>query len=92
VGRWLRAGRYVRLQAWQIPFWLDCRHNFRRRLPPGRGPAPRLEAWDLWVGAVQPHLLADAAAAALTAGWLYGGLAWAAARRVFAGPDRRKSR
>lgn len=76
IRRWLRVGSYVRSQAWQVAFWFDCRLNFRRGLRPGRGPSPRLEAYDLWVGAPRRRVVLDAAAAALTAGWLYAGLAW----------------
>lgn len=90
--RWLRAGRYVRSQAWQLAFWLDCRRNFRRSLPPGHGPLPWLQAWERWTGGGRPCRVADAVAAVGTAGWLYGGMVWTGAHGGFSRPRRRISR
>jgi rSAM/selenodomain-associated transferase 2 len=43
---WLATGAYVRSHAWQVPFFLDTRRNFRRGLPPGKGETPLLAIHD----------------------------------------------
>jgi len=39
---WYATGAYVRSHAWQIPFFLDTRRNFRRGIPAGEGKSPLL--------------------------------------------------
>ncbi len=39
---WRETGRYVRANAWQIPFFLDVRRNFVRGTPMGQGATPLL--------------------------------------------------
>jgi rSAM/selenodomain-associated transferase 2 len=43
---WYATGSYVSSHAWQIPFFLDTRRNFRRSLPPGSGGTPFLSFHD----------------------------------------------
>jgi hypothetical protein len=39
---WLSVGRYVSLNAWQVPFFLDMRRNRRKNVPTGEGKTPYL--------------------------------------------------
>lgn len=43
---WRETGRYVRANAWQIPFFLDVRRHFRQGTPVGEGETPRLDLHD----------------------------------------------
>ncbi|QSV44453.1 TIGR04283 family arsenosugar biosynthesis glycosyltransferase [Geobacter benzoatilyticus] len=43
---WRETGRYVRANAWQIPFFLDVRRNFKRGAPVGQGSMPLLRLHD----------------------------------------------
>lgn len=43
---WFSVGHYVSMNAWQIPFFLDMRKNYRHSVPVGRGKTPHLEFFD----------------------------------------------
>ncbi|MHC1696644.1 MAG: TIGR04283 family arsenosugar biosynthesis glycosyltransferase [Geobacteraceae bacterium] len=43
---WYSVGRYVSLNAWQIPFFLDMRRNFRNVVPLGQGKTAYLNFFD----------------------------------------------
>jgi rSAM/selenodomain-associated transferase 2 len=43
---WYKTGRYVRSNAWQIPFFLDVRRNFRSGLGVGEGDNQLLSIYD----------------------------------------------
>jgi rSAM/selenodomain-associated transferase 2 len=43
---WYSVGRYVSLNAWQIPFFLDMRKNFRNAVPVGQGKTACLNFFD----------------------------------------------
>lgn len=43
---WRETGRYVRANAWQIPFFFDVRRNFTRGAPVGHGALPLLRLHD----------------------------------------------
>lgn len=43
---WRETGRYVRANAWQIPFFLDVRRNFKQGAPVGQGSIPFLRLHD----------------------------------------------
>jgi glycosyltransferase involved in cell wall biosynthesis len=45
---WYSVGRYVCLNAWQIPFYLDMRRNYRSELPIGEGKTPYLDNFSLY--------------------------------------------
>ncbi len=66
---WQATGSYVLSHAWQIPFFLDVRRNFRRGIPPGPGPHPLLHLHDRRLASVIDNFPARTAAAALT--WLW---------------------
>jgi rSAM/selenodomain-associated transferase 2 len=66
---WYETGRYVRSHAWQLPFFLDVRQNFRRRLPPGEGNSPLLAIHDRFLERVTDHPPGRLAAAILT--WIW---------------------
>lgn len=66
---WLETGRYVRGNAWQIPFALDCRFNFRRGLPPGEGSTPLLAIHDRCFDRLTDHPPGRLAAMLLTWFW-----------------------
>ncbi len=66
---WLATGAYVSSHAWQIPFFLDTRCNFRRGLPAGRGGHPLLDFHDRFLSRLTGCLPCRLAAAALTWVW-----------------------
>jgi rSAM/selenodomain-associated transferase 2 len=66
---WYATGAYVRSHAWQIPFFLDTRRNFRRSLPAGEGKTPLLDLHDRYLYRLTDHLPGRLAAAFLT--WLW---------------------
>ena len=66
---WVATGAYVRAHAWQIPFFLDTRRNFRRDLPPGKGETPLLAIHDRWLERLSDHPPGRIVAAILT--WLW---------------------
>ncbi len=49
LGFWYETGRYVRSNAWQIPFYFDTRHQYRANIAPGAGVNHRLAIHDKWV-------------------------------------------
>ena len=66
---WYATGAYVRSHAWQLPFCLDTRRNFRRGLPPGAGALPLLHLHDRFFDRCTDHPPGRLAAACLT--WLW---------------------
>jgi rSAM/selenodomain-associated transferase 2 len=66
---WSATGAYVRSHAWQIPFFLDARHNFRRGIPAGEGETPLLAFHDRYLDRLTDHPPGRLAAAGLT--WLW---------------------
>jgi len=66
---WRETGRYVRSHAWQIPFFLDTRRNFRRGIPPGVGNTPILVFHDRYLDRLTDHPPGRLAAAILTWTW-----------------------
>jgi rSAM/selenodomain-associated transferase 2 len=43
---WFSVGHYVSMNAWQIPFFLDMRKNYRNKVPVGQGKKSHLESFD----------------------------------------------
>ncbi|MDD2335315.1 MAG: TIGR04283 family arsenosugar biosynthesis glycosyltransferase [Geobacteraceae bacterium] len=43
---WFSVGHYVSMNAWQIPFFLDMRKNYRNTIPVGQGKTTHLEFFD----------------------------------------------
>lgn len=68
---WQRTGSYVRGNAWQVPFFLDTRKNFKQELRPGTGPTPLLDLYDRWGNKVTDNLAGVLAAALLTRLWFF---------------------
>jgi rSAM/selenodomain-associated transferase 2 len=66
---WSATGAYVRSHAWQIPFFLDTRRNFRRGIPAGKGETPLLAFHDRYLDRLTNHPPGRLAAACLT--WLW---------------------
>jgi rSAM/selenodomain-associated transferase 2 len=66
---WIATGAYVRSHAWQIPFFLDTKRNFRRGLLPGRGETPLLAIHDRFMDRLTDHPPGRLVAAILT--WLW---------------------
>lgn len=66
---WYSTGVYVRSHAWQIPFFLDTRRNFFRRLPPGKGETPLLSLYDRYMDRLTDHSPGCLIAALLT--WIW---------------------
>jgi rSAM/selenodomain-associated transferase 2 len=66
---WVATGAYVRSHAWQIPFFLDTRKNFRRGLPPGKGETPLFAIHDRFLDRLTDHPPGRLVAAILT--WLW---------------------
>jgi hypothetical protein len=46
---WYGTGRYVRDNAWQIPFYFDTRYQYRAGFRPGTGVNRRLDFHDKWI-------------------------------------------
>lgn len=68
---WYATGSYVRKNAWQIPFFLDVRRDFRHGLGPGEGSARILERYDRLVEPLIDHPPGRLAAALLTWCWFH---------------------
>lgn len=66
---WLATGDYVKRHAWQIPFALDVRRAYRRRLPVGEGALPLLAVHDRWFERLTANRFASGIAAGLT--WIW---------------------
>lgn len=77
---WLATGRFVRSQAWQIPFALDARRGFARKLPPENLPTPLLRWHDRWFDRLTGHRIGELLAALLTWVW-FRMFTWRARRR-----------
>jgi hypothetical protein len=63
---WGETGRYVRGNAWQLAFALDCRRNFQAGFYPGDGPTPTAERFQGPFDRLTDNGLGRAAAAVLT--------------------------
>ncbi len=72
---WLRTGRYVAANAWQLAFAVDCGHNRRRGRAPGKGPTPWLDRHQRWGEPLVRSLPGVVAATLVTAAWFYTALA-----------------
>ncbi len=68
---WRGTGGYVRSQAWQIPFAIDCRRNFQSGYPPGTGPTPFLDYFDRRIEPLLARPFWDLTAMALTWCWFH---------------------
>jgi rSAM/selenodomain-associated transferase 2 len=68
---WYKTGTYVAANAWQLAFLMDCADNFKKRRPPGEGPAPRLRFYDKHVRQWIESPPGGLAASALTFLWFY---------------------
>lgn len=66
---WYKTGAYVRSHAWQVPFFLDSRRNFRRGIPPGKGETPLLAIHDHFLERLTGHPPGRIAAVLLTWVW-----------------------
>ena len=69
---WFRAGDYAARNLWQIPFVADCLRNFRRGVPPGRGPTPWLERYDRYLAPASRGIVTRAVLACAVAAGFYG--------------------
>ena len=69
IALWHATGVYVRSHAWQIPFFLDTRSNYRRGMPSGEGNTPLLDFHDLYLDRLTDHPPGRLAAALLT--WIW---------------------
>lgn len=76
---WLRTGAYVRTHAWQIPFSLDARRAFLRRVSVGEGVTPMLDFHDRWFDRLTDNRFGRLMATGLTWCW-YHWVKWRAAR------------
>ncbi|HTP64699.1 MAG TPA: glycosyltransferase family 2 protein [Geobacteraceae bacterium] len=66
---WYATGGYVLANAWQVPFFLDTRRNFRRGLPAGNCNHPLLDLHDRHLARLLSHGPGRMLAAALA--WLW---------------------
>ncbi len=66
---WHATGVYVSSHAWQIPFFLDTRRNFRRGHPAGRGEHHLLDFHDRFLSRLTGSLPCRLAAAVLAWAW-----------------------
>lgn len=55
LGFWYATGRYVRANAWQIPFYFDTRYQYLAGIAPGAGENRRLEVHDKWIEPLLDH-------------------------------------
>jgi rSAM/selenodomain-associated transferase 2 len=69
VSLWYATGDYVLSHAWQVPFFLDIRHNFRRGILPGQGKTNFLSFHDRHLKYLMEHAPGRLAATCLT--WLW---------------------
>jgi rSAM/selenodomain-associated transferase 2 len=67
---WYGTGRYVRDNAWQIPYYFDTRSHYRVGLLPGRGENSFLLFHDRWVEPLLDHPPGRILAGFLTWCWL----------------------
>ncbi len=67
---WYGTGRYVRDNAWQIPYYFDTRSHYRSGLPPGRGENSLLLFHDKWIEPLLDHPPGRILAGLLTWCWL----------------------
>ena len=68
---WLRTGRYIAGNAWQLAFALDCRANQRDGWPPGEGPRLWLRRYQTGLRRALESAPCGLATALLTAAWSY---------------------
>lgn len=66
---WLSTGRYVRSQAWQLGFALDCRKAYQGRAESGRLDNYWLEWFDRWFDPLTNHCVGRAFTALLVRLW-----------------------
>ena len=66
---WLATGRYVRSQAWQIGWSLDCRNAFRNGQGHPLQPGPWLKWFDRWFEPATNNRLGNLLTAALVRAW-----------------------
>jgi len=76
---WLGTGAYVRTHAWQIPFSLDARRAYLRRVPVGEGKTPLLDFHDRWFDRLTDNRFGRLVATGLTWCW-FQWVKWCAAR------------
>ena len=55
IGFWYATGRYVRANAWQIPFYFDTRYQYWAGIEPGAGVNRRLKIHDQWIESLIDH-------------------------------------
>jgi rSAM/selenodomain-associated transferase 2 len=68
-GIWLATGGYVRSQAWQLGFALDCRKAYQRGDEPGQQANVYLKWFDRWFDPLTNHFLGRALTALLVRLW-----------------------
>ena len=68
-GIWLATGEYVRGQAWQLGFALDCRKAYHRGCRPGQEPNVWLKWFDRWFEPLTNHCVGRALTALLVRLW-----------------------
>ena len=68
-GIWLATGGYVRSQAWQIGFALDCRKAYRQGLDPGHQNKDWLNWLDRWFNPLTNHCFGRTVTALLVRAW-----------------------
>ena len=66
---WLATGGYVRGQAWQLGFVLDCRKAFQGGLQPGQQASVWLTWFDRWFEPLTNHCIGRALTALLVRLW-----------------------
>ena len=66
---WHATGRYVRSQAWQIGFAMDCRKAYRRGGSLTGPASPWLDWFDRWFDPLTNHCLGYAMTALLVRAW-----------------------
>jgi rSAM/selenodomain-associated transferase 2 len=69
IGFWYATGRYVRDNAWQIPFYFDTSYQYRANISPGTGVNRRLKIHDQWIEPLLDHPPGRVAAGLLTWVW-----------------------
>jgi rSAM/selenodomain-associated transferase 2 len=68
-GIWLATGGYVRSQAWQLGFALDCRKVYQRGDEPGQHTNAWLKWFDRWFDPLTNHCVGRALTALLVRLW-----------------------
>ena len=68
-GIWLATGGYVRSQAWQLGFALDCRKAYQRGYEPGQHTNVWLKWFDRWFEPLTNHCVGRALTALLVRLW-----------------------